>query len=254
VRERLACARIELDCPVTRIEKNQDDTYRVESQKGCCDFDAVFVALPHNWLGSIEWGGEPLRRAMSRFIAYYDRPGHYLRVSVLFRQPFWRERIQGSWFILDAFGGCCVYDEGTRYDAGEFGVLSWLIAGTDALSMTGFDDARLSRNVMASLPGPLAGDAARFFIEARVHRWPGSVSAQPGGLPVRDSRSAHVPDPLEHPGLFVVGDYLFDSTLNGVLDSADCATDLLSSWILPRHPMATLPRGGDERISEQTWP
>jgi len=34
------------------------------------------------------------------------------------------------------------------------------------------------------------------------------------------------PEPKEHPGLLAIGDYLFDSTINGVLDSADIATDL----------------------------
>jgi SAM-dependent methyltransferase len=68
-------------------------------------------------------------------------------------------------------------------------------------------------------------------MEAKVNRWPGAVSAQPGGFPVRDTRSAHLPEG-ENSGLFMVGDYLFDSTINGVLDSADFATDLLGSRIL----------------------
>jgi SAM-dependent methyltransferase len=37
----------------------------------------------------------------------------------------------------------------------------------------------------------------------------------------------HRPDPKQHPGLVVVGDYLFDSTLNGLLDSSDAATDII---------------------------
>jgi SAM-dependent methyltransferase len=37
----------------------------------------------------------------------------------------------------------------------------------------------------------------------------------------------HRPDPKRHPGLVVVGDYLFDSTLNGLLDSSDAATDII---------------------------
>jgi len=242
LRERLGRTRVETDCPVIRIEKNRDETYRVWFRRkgviGNEDFDAVFTALPHNWLGSVEWGGgeqgETLRKAMARFIAYYDRPGHYLRVSILFRKPFWRDRIAGSWFMLDAFGGCCVYDEGTRHDAGEFGILSWLIPGTDALSMSGLDDGQLARMAMSALPGTLRDEAASLFMEAKIHRWPASVSAQPGGLPVKDTRSAHLPEPKEFPGLFMVGDYLFDSTLNGVLDSADFATDLLGSWILKR--------------------
>jgi len=243
LRERLRHTRVEVDSPVTRIEKNPDETYRVSWRRSGVivheDFEVVFVALPHNWLGAIEWGGEPLRKAMTRFIAYYDRPGHYLRVTCLFQKPFWRDQIGGSWFMLDAFGGCCVYDEGTRYDAGQFGVLSWLIAGTDALSMSGLDDRTLARAVMATLPKPLDREAASLFVEAHVHRWAASVSAQPGGLPVRATKSAHLPEPREHPGLFMVGDYLFDSTLNGVLDSAAFATDLLNSWVLKRRLLDT---------------
>ncbi len=37
----------------------------------------------------------------------------------------------------------------------------------------------------------------------------------------------HRPEPKEHSGLVVVGDYLFDSTLNGLFDSSDAATDLI---------------------------
>ena len=37
----------------------------------------------------------------------------------------------------------------------------------------------------------------------------------------------HRPDPKDHPGIVLVGDYLFDSTLNGLLDSSDAATDII---------------------------
>ena len=37
----------------------------------------------------------------------------------------------------------------------------------------------------------------------------------------------HRPEPKQHPGIVVVGDYLFDSTLNGLLDSSDAATDIV---------------------------
>jgi hypothetical protein len=42
----------------------------------------------------------------------------------------------------------------------------------------------------------------------------------------------HRPEPTQHPRLFVVGDYLFDSTLNGVLDSADLVSELITDAIL----------------------
>ena len=245
LRERLTRTRIETGARVTRIERNADDTYRLHYRRdrttGHGDFDAVFAALPHNWLGAVEWGGEQLERAMARHIAYYDRPAHYLRVSTLFREPFWRDRIPGSWFMLDAFGGCCVYDEGARHDVGEYGVLSWLIAGGDALSLNNPDDATLTAMTLDSLPEPLADRARTAWMETKVHRWMASVNALPGGFPVEETRRAHLPEPEHHAGLFLVGDYLFDSTLNGTLDSADLATDLFQSWMLKRDLVAGAP-------------
>ena len=43
--------------------------------------------------------------------------------------------------------------------------------------------------------------------------------------------AAHQPEPREHPGLVMVGDYLFDSTLNGVLRSATLATTRLAAQL-----------------------
>jgi monoamine oxidase/SAM-dependent methyltransferase len=233
LRQRLTRTRIEMNAPVTRVEKNPDNGYRVSGKDGgAADFNAVFVALPHNCLGTVEFGGEGLRKAMAGFIAYYDRPAHYLRVTILFRKPFWRELIRDSWFMLDAFGGCCVYDESARHEAGSYGVLSWLIAGTDALTLGNCENQSLICTVLNALPEPLRAEAVSSHVEGKVDRWMASVSAQPGGMPVRDARTSHVPEPKQHPGLFMVGDYLFDSTINGVLDSADFATDFFQSWRL----------------------
>ncbi len=96
------------------------------------EFDHVVVALPNNWLPAVEWGGASLAGAMHRHHTFYDYPAHYLRVSVLFDQPFWREQVAESYFMLDAFGGCCVYDESSR-NGGTCGVLGWLLAGNAAL-------------------------------------------------------------------------------------------------------------------------
>jgi monoamine oxidase len=194
-------------------------------------FDAVVVALPHTPLQAIEWAGKQLGRAMAEHVAHYNRPGHYLRISVLFDQPFWRRLVSGSWFMLDAFGGCCVYDEGTRHDAGGYGVLGWLLAGADALALCNADDETLIRRALESLPDDLHTEACGRFLEGKVHRWAGAVSGQPGGFPMRDLRSAHQPEPVQHGGLFLVGDYLFDCTLNGVLRSATFAIDLLQRWL-----------------------
>ena len=98
------------------------------------EFDLVMMCLPHSWLATMGWEGEQLRKSMVKHVAYFDRPAHYLRVSILFDEPFWGKKISGSWFMSDAFGGCCVYNEGARHDVGKHGVLNWLIAGSDALA------------------------------------------------------------------------------------------------------------------------
>ena len=198
------------------------------------DFDAVVVALPYNRAQDIEWAGERLRARWRRMSRTTIGPGHYLRISILFERPFWRRLIAGSWVMLDAFGGCCVYDEGTTHDAGAYGVLGWLVAGANALSLCNENDRTLIARALDSLPDELYDQACRHVIEGKVHRWAGAVSGHPGGFPVRDPCAAHQPEPVEHAGLVVVGDYLFDSTLNGVLRSAHIATGLVHDRLRER--------------------
>jgi monoamine oxidase/SAM-dependent methyltransferase len=231
--ERLAktlTSEILLNSPIIKIGKTADDRYRVTfRQEGGLrhrDFDFVVLALPNTWLQAIEFEGRKLRVAMDAHLAHYDRPAHYLRVTALFREPFWRKRVKGSYFMQDVFGGTCLYDEGTRHPDQAYGTLGWLIAGTEALALSNLDDATIIRRVVDTLPKPLAGGRDLLF-EAHVHRWVGAVNAVPAGHPVRELRQRHQPEPDEHPGVLTVGDYLFDSTVNAVYDSADFATGIL---------------------------
>src|SRR5437588_225426 len=212
-------ARIELNSPVTRIEKSLDNRYRVwtrrDGKQAAHDFDFTIVALPHNWLPFIEWSGEQLAEAMRDHYAFYDHPAHYLRVSLLFHQPFWRGCIKGDYFLLDAFGGCCVYDESARQESGGYGVLGWLLAGNDAVTLSNLCEEELIARMLDTLPPQLA-HGREFFIEGQVHRWLNSVNGLPGGWPVKEPRARHRLEPQGHPGLFVAGDYLFDSTINGL--------------------------------------
>ena len=227
-------ARVLLNHTVTRVEKTPVGLYRVysrtHSEVRWEDFDYVVIALPNNWIPSIAWGDAVLSDAMYRHHVYYDYPAHYLRVSVMFEKPFWREQIAESFFMLDAFGGCCVYDESSRTPTGKYGVLSWLLAGEPALSMNNSDDGALIDAVLDSLPGPLL-HGRQYFVEGHVHRWLGTVDGLPGGFPEREPESRHQPEPQQHPELFVVGDYLFDSTINGVLDSAEVVTDWIAESV-----------------------
>jgi monoamine oxidase len=227
-------AKVLLDHCVNFVEKTPQGLYRLVSRHrgvlAADEFDYVAVALPNNWIPSITWGGAALSEAMHRHHAFYDYPAHYLRVSILFAKPFWQDQINGSYFMLDAFGGCCVYDDSSRAVNESYGVLGWLLAGEAALSMNNCDDATLIEAVLDTLPRMLR-DGRRYLVEGRVHRWVGTVNGLPGGYPAREPDSRHQPEPEQHPELFVIGDYLFDSTINGVLDSADVVAEWISEDI-----------------------
>jgi protoporphyrinogen oxidase len=218
--------RVLLGHRVTSVEKRRQGTYRVRSRRRdeilSEEFEIVVVALPNNWIPAIEWCGETLSKAMHLHHVQYDHPAHYLRVSMLFKETFWREQINESYFMLDAFGGCCVYDETSRSRTAPFGVLGWLVAGQAALNLSNFDDNTLIEQMLESLPRGLRC-GREMLLEGRVHRWVGSVNGLPSGNPPTEPVSRHLPEPEENPRLLVVGDYLFDSTLNGVLDSAAVA-------------------------------
>lgn len=223
-------ADIKFNYRVLKVGKNETGRYRLNMMNGkgpeTRDFDLVVMCLPHNWLSTIGWDNEQLRASMVKHVAYFDRPAHYLRVALLFDEPFWGEKVPGAWWMSEAFGGCCVYVEGARHDVGRSGVLNFLIAGSDALAYVNLRDDQLIEAAIKSLPASL-GNAREHFVEGKIHRWLSSVNAIPGGLPVRDVLTNHRPEPKDHAGLVVVGDYLFDSTLNGLFDSSDAATDLI---------------------------
>lgn len=226
-------ARIRLREPVARVERGEGETLRVLSRRGGTvaseEYDFVVAALPNACIPLIEWGGEALGAAMHRHCVHYDYPAHYLRVSVLFREIFWESTLKDSYLMLDAFGGCCLYDESSRNGCRSAGVLGWLLAGDAAMIASNHTDEQLIRRVLDSLPSFLQC-GRELFVEGKVHRWIGSVNGLPGGSPALDMESRHIPDAAA-PNLFVVGDYLFDSTINGVLDSADYVAECLTEAV-----------------------
>lgn len=187
-------------------------------------FDYIVVALPNSYLPGIDFEGDKLTEAVRAHHAHHDHPAHYLRVTALFDRPFWRGAFDDSYCMLDAFGGCCLYDESSREPGAAHFALGWLLGGKAALELCANSDSELVSEVLAALPTVLAPNGAR-VLEAHVHRWDGAVSALPGGAVPRSLDRAHRPEPAGHPNLYFVGDYLFDSTLNGVLDSAEYAAE-----------------------------
>jgi monoamine oxidase/SAM-dependent methyltransferase len=225
--------KVELESRVLRCGKSETGKYYLHVQHAgkttIREFDIVIFCLPHNWIGTVEFDGEILQKAMVRHVAHFDRPAHYLRVTLLFNKKVWEPHVTQSWWMSDTFGGCCVYIENKRHEyADGTGALGWLIAGSDALAYCNLSDQELIDAAVASLP-PSFGDARKHLVEGRIHRWISSVNAIPGGVPARGPRENHLPEPDEHTGLFVTGDYLYDSTLNGLLDSCDITSDLVVS-------------------------
>ena len=174
----------------------------------------------------ITFSGSELRSVMQKHITHHDHPADYVRITILFEKPFWKSWLHDSYCMLDAFNGCCLYDESSRMPGAQHGVLGWLLGGEAAKNIAGQNDEELISAAIESLPFHNK-EAKQLFREAKVHRWLGAVSAQPGGFQRYNTDSRHCPDANNYPRLFVVGDYLFDSTLNGVLDSADYA----AGWI-----------------------
>jgi len=230
-------ADVRLNATVRSVEPQRDGTYRLEVTTGGATetvvADYVVLALPLTALSIIDWRSAVLRRAMGKHIGYFDRPGHYLRATLLFERPFWREHVAGNWFMIDGFDGCCVYDESSRHELGRNGALSFLIAGNAALGLANMSDDRIEELCLDALP-PAMQHGRGLLIDRRINRWMATVNAVPGGLPQRSRTENHLPDPARLPGLLTVGDYMFDATLNGVLDSADTVTDLILSDVIFR--------------------
>ena len=197
-----------------------DDSHQSE------EFDAVVVALPIEPLKKLVFLDGSLDFVMQNHIAHHDHPADYLRITILFEKPFWKSWLHDSYCMLDAFDGCCLYDESSRIPEAQHGSLGWLLGGTAAQKMAEYSDEELVSAAINSLPSH-RDEAKKLFCEAKIHRWLGAVSAQPGGFQQRGLDAKHCPDARTCPNLLVVGDYLFDSTLNGVLDSADYA----AGWI-----------------------
>ena len=237
-------ATVLLDAPVTAVEMTRNGKFEVSSVVNGTNIkihcDKVVAALPITALSTITWKSTTMRRALDLHVSHFDRPGHYLRATFLFERPFWRAHIDGHWWMLDAFDGCCVYDEGLKNDYAAYGALSFLIAGNAALALANCSDDEIEYRCLSALPWGLE-EAKSGLLERRVNRWMASVSAIPGGTNARARQTNHQPDRVNVPGFFVVGDYLFDATINGVMDSADSASDLILAQVLAKQfPEAVL--------------
>ena len=224
-------ADIRLLTRVSEVRRTGDDytvVFRVNGRECLEDFSAVICALPNQWLSAIKWPDE-LNSEMQRIIAHYDMPAHYLRVTCLFKEAWWTRFALGDYdyWMTDCFNGHCHYNESHRWRSTKNHVLSWLLAGNAAMTMTADaqTDEEIIKNVLDALPQFMQECARQAFIEGRVDRYVGALNAQPGGWPAEELRDEHQPN--KDSRIFLVGDYFFDSTLNGCLISSQVAVELL---------------------------
>jgi monoamine oxidase len=234
-------ADVRLNTSVASIFRTQQGLLAVESlgqdQRDLDEFDFVIVALPYSHLRTVQFAGDKLTTAVEKHIDYYNHPAHYLRMTLLFEKPFWRQWMKDSFCMLDQLGGCCLYDESLRQPGTKLGVLGWLIGGEAAKQMSEKSDAELIAAAMDSLPSELSA-GREMLREGIVQRWVKAVSSLPGGVATPPMHQRHCPEPSEHSNLYFVGDYLFDSTLNGVLDSAEYVAGwLTANLMLPQSPL-----------------
>ena len=226
---RTACKKL-LEHQVQCISKTEQGKYKIKAshheQKVEEEFDYIIIALPHDALPSIKYEGNRLTPAMNTHFKHHEYPAHYLRVTIMFDTPFWNTKLHDSFCMLDEFGGCCLYDESSRTPSPKRGVLGWLLGGEEAVRLSELSDEELVDLMLEKFP-TILGDARSHFLEGKVHRWLNTVNAIPGGLTPLSLEQRHQPEPVDHPGIFMVGDYLYDSTLNGVTDSAI----YVSQWI-----------------------
>jgi protoporphyrinogen oxidase len=239
-------AEVRTSTRVTEVSKNADDTYRVDwsdyEHRSFSDHDAVVVAIPNHWLTQLRWGEPKLKKAIQSILEHYDLPAHYLRVSLLFKNNWWeKHKIPGDFWMMDCFNGCCCYNESYRWRTTRGHVLSWLLGGQDALLQCSANqtDEEIIDCLVDSLPDWMRKDAEENLVEGQVDRYVGSINAMPGGWKAEELEGEHSPEPKGHPGLFLVGDYFFDSTLNAALISAHTAVKLLLKFFGVKGKKAT---------------
>ena len=202
------------------VERGVRVTFRSDGEERSeLDVDTLIVTLPPPGIRAVQWSDDRLAAAVSAHVRHHDHVTTYLRVTLLFRQRFWRRQYPEDYFVSDAFGGVTVYDQSPDDGATGIGIQSWLLGGANARELSARTDDEIVAAVLSAMPSdlPVRDD---MLVRGCVDRWAGSsgVSALPGGVPLRELDQRHSPDP-RWPQIQFVGDYLYDSTLSGALDA-----------------------------------
>jgi monoamine oxidase len=200
---------------------------------GRVEVDALVATLTPPGLRQIRWDDAMLDDAVARHLRHHDHATVYLRVTLVFRRRFWRDRFPEDYFVSDAFDGVTVYDQSPDVGNAGVGIQSWLLGGAAALAMARRSDDEILAAVRGAMPAALP-EADGLLLEGHVDRWvgPTGVSGLPGGVPLQSLDERHCPD-ARWPQVIFVGDYLYDSTLCGALDAVLWAVSRIGRKVSP---------------------
>ncbi len=225
-------SRIWKSCRVSSVTCLQNGAFLIDfDRRGVresitADF-VVVAATPYD-VKKIEFRPPAAAEAVRRHLEHHDMSTHYLRVTFLTKDRCWKAIAPEDYFVTDAFEGVTVYDQ-TRLvpDGKPYGIMSWLLSGKPAAEISKLPDAEICRRIMAAMPPPLV-KAVGQPLECKVDRFMNAVSRQPGGLPILPDNDKHTPCRAFR-NLIFTGDYLYDSTLHGCLESATTAADQIGA-------------------------
>ena len=159
-------ADIQLNHRVLKVGKTAAGRYQLNMMNGkgpeTRDFDLVLMCLPHSWLATMRWDGEQLRKSMVERGLFRPAGALSARLAPVRRAVLGQKDSRRLVHVEEAFGGCCVYNEGARHDVGKHGVLNWLIAGSDALAFANLSDQELFDAALKSFPASARRCACAF--------------------------------------------------------------------------------------------
>lgn len=220
---------------VSSVTCLQDGSFSVEFDRSGARQELlanfVVVALTPRDVRTIEWRPASVAESVRRHLEHHDVSTHYLRVTILTPDRRWKDVAQEDYFITDAFDGVTVYDQSRFVPRDKpYGIMSWLLAGKSAADMSRLSDTEVCLRIRVAMPPILSrvmGGARGAPIDCKVDRYMNSVSRQPGGIPILADSQKHTP--CSPKNLIFTGDYLYDSTLHGCLESATVASEMIST-------------------------
>jgi len=224
-----------LSSEVREVASRRDGSYEIvfgqngTTRRFVADF--VLVTPPPTQLAHVSWSPGSLDSAIKAHIEHHCYPTDYLRATILFRERTWAEAFPESYFVSDRLGGVTVYDKTVPGDSDEAPILSLLIAGKYATELSREGDDRVLENALRALPME-SGVDEKSVVAFEIDRWQNDlgVSRMPGGIPLLSLEDRHSPA-KEHPRVFILGDFLYDTTINGALDGAGFVIDSVCDMV-----------------------